>query len=209
MNILKYLSCGYRSFLFFLILFLGIVDTPRVIWAESPKETPTAVSASPCPSPKVEIVGWKEYSSLLPEGTLTIRLWEGWHNFVRLPRFYPRGEEGAKAIEADFWKRGNDYFFQWIQDEEILPLKESRLPEEVEPSQYAQCEETLGGRKVGIESRLLAAKDPDKSQIHIFYQAAATIPVPGGQWLVISGTLKSRQAQEQLLRSFRTIRIKN
>jgi hypothetical protein len=59
-----------------------------------------------------------------------------------------------------------------------------------------------------IETRILAAKDPDKEEIHLFYQSAATLPIPEGKWLVISGTFQSPQAQEQLLRSFRTIRIK-
>jgi hypothetical protein len=209
MNDSKYPSFCYLSFLFILVLILGYVNGSGVGWADSQPEPAPAVSASPCPSPTIDISGWGENKISLPEGTLHIRLPEGWQNLARLPQFYPRGEKGATAIEADFWKRGNDYFFQWIQNQDTLPIRESRLPEEVEPSQYAQCEETLEGRKVVIETRLLAAKDPDKSQTHIFYQAAVTFPVPTGKWLVISGTLKSRPTQEQLLHSFRTIRIKN
>ena len=209
MNKSKYLSFGYLSFVFTLVLILGYVNGSGVGWADSQPETAAAVSASPCPSPTIETAGWEENKISLPEGMLQIRLPQGWQNLARLPLFYPRGEEGATAIEADFWKRGNDYFFQWIQIQDTLPVQDSRLPEEVTPSQYAQCKETLQGRKVVIETRLLAAKDPDASQTHVFYQAAVTIPISTGKWLVISGTLKSGQAQEQLLHSFRTIRIKN
>jgi hypothetical protein len=205
----KLLQFGYGSLLFLLVLITGWANDIGLIWAGSQPETPTAVSAPPCPSPTVETAGWVENKTLLPEGTLDIRLPEGWENLARLPRFYPRGEEGATAIEADFWKRGSDYFFQWIQNQETLPVREARLPEEVAPSQYAQCEETIQGRKVVIETRILSAKEDDPSRTHLFYQAAITIPISTGKWLVISGTLKSRQTQEQLLHSFRTIRIEN
>jgi len=209
MNGSKYLSSAYPSLLFLLVLIAGWANGVGVSWADPQPKDSAAVSASPCPSPTIETAGWEENKISLPEGMLHIRLPQGWQNLARLPRFYPRGEEGATAIEADFWKRGNDYFFQWIQNEDTLPIRESRLPEEVAPSQYAHCEETIQGQKVVIETRLLAAKDPDASQTHVFYQAAFTIPIPTGKWLVISGTLKSRKTQEQLLHSFRTIRIKD
>jgi hypothetical protein len=208
MNDSKHLSFGCLPFLFALVLILGYVNGGGVSWADPPKETPTAVSAPPCPAPAQDTSGWEEHKIILPKGTLQIRLPKGWQKAAHLPRFYPRGEEDARAIEADFWKRGADYFFQYVQDEDSLPVGESRVPEEVTPSQYAHCEEPLQGRKSVIETRILLAKDLDDEQMHLFYQAAVTLPIAEGRWLVISGTSQSPQAQEQLLRSFRTIRIK-
>jgi len=167
-------------------------------------------SAQPCPAPKLSMDAWKEYRVPINEGMFTILLPRGWKQYPSTPGLYPRGMDHDGPYWSTSWVRGKyDYFHQWIQPINIPAMRGRTAREDLTVSEYVSCNEKISGREATIETEALLSSLPSVPyQFRVWYCAAATIEVRPSLWLCVSGCLRSKKGQEELLAALRTMDLK-